>query len=116
MTIRIENADLDAAMDELVAVQPARTSRQALAQAILEHVTAAFRASRDPLAWMANRPTNGQQSSIAAPLILGDTTDPPAGQGSDRDVNDPASKTKPTAGQVEPRSDANPAGARRQAS
>ena len=108
MTIRIENTDLDAAMDELVAAQPARTSRQALAQAILEHVTAAYRASRNPLAWLANRPTNGQQDSIAAPLIPGDTTVSPAQQGEPIEVNDQAGSKSPTAGPVEPRSDASP--------
>ena len=58
MFLDIKDPDLDAALDELVAAQPSRTSRLALAEAILGRVTAAYRASRDPLAWMEIGPAN----------------------------------------------------------
>lgn len=45
----------------------------------------------------AAQPTTGQQDSIAAPLIRGDTTDAPAQQGEDMQSEDGAG-TKPTAG------------------
>ena len=44
--------DLDTALDELVAAQPSGISRRALVRSILGRVTAAYKASRDPLAWM----------------------------------------------------------------
>ena len=52
MFLDIKDPDLDIALDELVAAQPSRTSRLAIAEAILGRVTAAYKTSRDPLAWM----------------------------------------------------------------
>ena len=52
MFLDIKDPDLDAALDELVAAQPSGTSRRALVRSILERVTGAYRASREPLAWM----------------------------------------------------------------
>lgn len=58
MFLDIKDPDLDAALDELVAAQPSLTSRRALTRSILERVTAAYRASHDPLAWMKIGPPN----------------------------------------------------------
>lgn len=63
----------------------------------------------------AAQPTTGQQDSGQPAVDSVRTDQSPAEQGSDMQSEDPASTVKPTAG-PEPRSDANPAGARRQAS
>ncbi len=62
MFINVPNPSLDAGLDELVAAQPARTSKAALAEAILERAVAAYRDTHDPLGWMALGPSNTTQA------------------------------------------------------
>lgn len=103
MPINIVNPDLDKALDDLASAQPARTSRVALAEAILGRATEAYRASGDPLAWTtANSSHQGSGNNDQPANTSMQTDQVPAQQVEHREVND-AAQVNPPSGTESPK-------------